>query len=168
MATERHPSADNRSSWLKNSIAVLFVGIFIVFLLVMISNIRSADQEWARYLVLFNVVQAFATTCLGFLLGATLKKEQTVNARDREKAATKDGAALRNAIQVALERSRASPTKAFRLSRPVRPQQTGETIAYVADAPAHRPTYWVVHENEAEGVDSELAGLAQLATNLFP
>lgn len=160
--------------WLKNLIAVVFVILFLALVGVLVFNVNSADKEWGRYLVIFNVVQAFAAAGGGVLLGTTIKSQEVKNAQDKEKAADdkaselhQKGVALRDAIHSALQRSTNSPSKLFEPSRPVRPQETGETTTYVADMQGQRPTHWVVEENETKEVDPELSGLAQLASNLF-
>jgi hypothetical protein len=160
--------------WLKNLIAVVFVILFLAFLGVLVFNINSEDKEWGRYLVIFNVVQAFAAAGGGVLLGTTIKSQEVKNAQDKEKAADdkageihQKGMALRDAIHSALERSTSSPSKLFQPSRPVRPQRTGDTTMYVTDMQVQRPTHWVVEESETTEVDPELIGLEQLASNLF-
>ena len=161
-------------NWLKNLIALVFVILFLAFVGVLVFNIHSADKEWARYLVIFNVVQAFAAAGVGVLLGTTIKSQEVKNAQDKEKAADdkaneihQKGMALRDAIHSALQRSTSSPSKLFQPSRPVRPQRTGENTMYVADIQVQRPTLWVVEESETKEVDPELSGLAQLASDLF-
>jgi hypothetical protein len=160
--------------WLKNLIALVFVILFLAFVWVLVLNINSADKEWGRYLVIFNVVQTFAAAGGGVLLGTTIKSQEVKNAQDKEKAADgkaseihQKGVALRDAIHSALQRSTSSPSKLFQPSRPVRPQRTGETTVYVADMQVQQPRHWVVEENETKEVDPELSGLAQLASNLF-
>lgn len=159
--------------WLRNLIALVFVILFLAFVGILAFNISSADKEWGRYLVIFNIVQAFAAAGGGVLLGRTINAQEIKNAQDNEKAANdkaneiqQKGVTLRDAIQSAQQRSATSPSKLFWPSRAVRPQQTGETMMYVADA--HAPqTHWVVQENETTNVDPELKDLAQLAANLF-
>ncbi len=159
--------------WLKNLSAVVFVILFLIFVGLLVSNINSDDKTWGRYLVLFNVVQAFAAAAGGVLLGTTIKSQEVKNAQDKEKAANdkasevhQRGTALRDAIQSALQRSTDCPTRLFQPSRQVRPQRSGDTELYVADA-QFQPTHWVVKEDETQQVDPELTGLAQLASNLF-
>ncbi len=160
--------------WLKNLIALVFVILFLAFVAVLVFNINSADKEWGRYLVIFNIVQAFAAAGGGALLGTTIKTQAIKNAQDNEKAAKdkaneiqEKGVTLRDAIQSALRRSESSPSKLFVPSRPVRSQQSGETMMYVVDTRAQQPTHWVVQTNETKNVDPELEGLAQLAADLF-
>ncbi len=157
--------------WLRDLIAVAFVVLFVAFVVVLVFNINSADTTWGRYLVIFNVVQAFAAAGGGILLGTTIKTQQVKNAQDNEKAANERanekqqrGLTLRNAIQSSLQRSKDSPSRLFRPSRPVRQQANH---AYVEEAQAEQATHWVVARSEATDVDPELEGLAKLAADLF-
>jgi hypothetical protein len=160
--------------WLKNLIAVVFVVLFLVFVGVLAFNVSSADREWGHYLVIFNVVQAFAAAGGGVLLGTTIKAQQVQNAQDKEKTANdkasemqQRGVTLRNAIQLAAQQSTNSPKKLFSPRRAVRPQQTGETVMYVADVEGESATHWLVDKNETEEVDPELTRLEKLAKDLF-
>jgi len=171
---ERGATKPTVPDWLKNLIALVFVVLFLGFVGVLILNIGSADKEWGRYLVIFNVVQAFAAAGGGVLLGTTIKAQEVKNAQDKEKASNdkaseigQKGLTLRDAIQSALQRSTSSPSRLFSPARAVKPQRIGETTMYVADMQVQKPTHWVVEENETKDVDPELAGLAQLAANLF-
>lgn len=159
---------------LKNVIAVVFVILFLVFVVVLAFNINSQDNVWGRYLVIFNIVQAFATAGGGVLLGTTIKTQEAKNAQVKENAANEKasdtyekGVTLRHAIQDALDRSTSSPSKLFFPSRAVRPERTGQTMMFVDETEARPQTHWVVSANETKEVDPELVGLARLATDLF-
>jgi hypothetical protein len=159
---------------LKNVIAVVFVILFLVFVVVLAFNINSEDKLWGRYLVIFNIVQAFAAAGGGVLLGTTIKTQEVNIAQVKENTANKrasdtykDGVTLRHAIEDALNRSTSSPSKLFLPSRAVRPQRTGETMMFVDETEAKPPTHWVVSANETKEVDPELAGLARIAADLF-
>jgi hypothetical protein len=160
--------------WLKNLIAVVFVVLFLVFVGILTFNVSSADREWGHYLVIFNVVQAFAAAGGGVLLGTTIKAQQVQNAQDKEKAANdkaserqQKGVTLRNAIRLAVQQSTSSPKKLFFPLRAVRPQQSGETKMYITDVEAESATHWLVDKNETEEVDPELTRLEKLAEDLF-
>jgi hypothetical protein len=149
--------------WLRDGVAVVILGAFAIYLVVMILNIGATDPAWSRYMTILNVIQAFAAAAGGILLGTTIKTAQVKTAENEAQHAKKDLKSLSQLVQTSFDASRESPGKWFNPTLPVRPRQEGDQRTYIADVSAPTPTHWVVSKDEAEEVDPQFKALVAYA-----